>query len=106
MADEKKPVAKKAPAKKPAVKKAAPTQKADAKPVKIATKKPAAQKALTKGLKVTQIASGIGRGEKQNATLRGLGLGKLNRSRILPDTPATRGMVNKISHLVTMEKIG
>jgi ribosomal protein L30/L7E len=30
----------------------------------------------------------------------------MHRSRILPDTPATRGMVNAVSHLVTMEKIG
>lgn len=109
MADEtvKKPAAKKAAAPKATAAKAETVKLADA-PKKAAAKKAAPAKASepTTGLKVTQIASGIHRGKKQQATLKGLGLGKMHRSRILPDTPATRGMVNAISHLVTMEKIG
>ena len=46
-------------------------------------------------LKVTQIASPIGRKKDQRATLIGLGLNKMNRSRELPDSPAVRGMIRK-----------
>lgn len=105
--------AKKAAAKKPAAAKtaaapktAAVKQLADAPKKAVAAKKPAAKAELTSGLKVTQIMSGIHRGKKQQATLKGLGLGKMHRSRILPDTPATHGMINAVSHLVTVEKIG
>ena len=49
---------------------------------------------------VRQIASPIGRHQDQHQTLRGLGLGKMNRTRTLEDTPAVRGMINKIRHLV------
>lgn len=51
---------------------------------------------------VKQIASPIRRPKSQRATLVGLGLNKLNRTRELPDTPATRGMVASIPHLVTI----
>ena len=51
-------------------------------------------------IKVTQRKSAIGRPQRQRDTLRGLGLRKLNQSRILDDTPAVRGMINKVSHLV------
>ncbi len=51
-------------------------------------------------INVKLIRSGIGRPEKQKQTLKGLGLKKLNQVRTLEDTPAVRGMVNKISHLV------
>ena len=54
-------------------------------------------------LKVTQIASPIGRRKDQRATLIGLGLNKLNRSRELPDTPDVRGMIRKVQHLVRVE---
>jgi large subunit ribosomal protein L30 len=53
-------------------------------------------------LKVTQIRSGIGRPETQRKTLAGLGLGKLHKSVVLQDTPAIRGMIVKVSHLVTV----
>ena len=59
--------------------------------------------ATKKTIVVTQIASGIGRAEKQKATLRGLGLGKIGRSRTLEDTPSVRGMANAIPHLVRIE---
>ncbi|MEE2757697.1 MAG: 50S ribosomal protein L30 [Myxococcota bacterium] len=54
-------------------------------------------------VRVIQTKSGIGRSEKQRATLRGLGLKKLNQERILEDTPAVRGMLNAVSHLVSFE---
>jgi large subunit ribosomal protein L30 len=51
-------------------------------------------------LKITQVKSGIGRPETQRRTLAGLGLGKLHRTVVLQDTPAIRGMIVKVSHLV------
>jgi large subunit ribosomal protein L30 len=57
-------------------------------------------------LKVTQIASPIGRRKDQRATLIGLGLNKMNRSRELPDSPAVRGMIRKVHHLVRVEELG
>jgi large subunit ribosomal protein L30 len=58
--------------------------------------------AKTKTIVVKQIGSPIRRPAEQRATLIGLGLNKMHRSRELADTPATRGMVNKIPHLVTI----
>lgn len=57
-------------------------------------------------LKVTQIASPIGRQGYQRETLKGLGLNKLNRSRVLEDTPAVRGMIDRVKHLVRVEAAG
>lgn len=54
-------------------------------------------------VKVTQVRSPIGRPADQLATLKGLGLGKMHRSRELEDTPAVRGMINKVSHLIRVE---
>lgn len=56
-------------------------------------------------IKVTQLKSGIGRSEKQRATLRGLGLKKLNQESTIADTPEIRGMLNKVSHLVSWEVV-
>jgi large subunit ribosomal protein L30 len=56
-------------------------------------------------LKITQVKSGIGRPETQRRTLAGLGLGKLHKSVVLEDTPAIRGMVYKVSHLVTISPV-
>lgn len=53
---------------------------------------------------VTQTGSPIGRQGDQRATLIGLGLNKLNRTRELEDTPAVRGMINKVRHLVRVEE--
>jgi large subunit ribosomal protein L30 len=53
-----------------------------------------------KTLTVKQVGSAIGRKKDQLATLKGLGLNKMGRTRELEDTPAIRGMINKISHLV------
>jgi len=52
---------------------------------------------------VTQIRSPIGRPADQLATLKGLGLGKMHKTRELEDTPAVRGMINKVGHLVRVE---
>ena len=49
-------------------------------------------------LRVTQIGSPIGRRGDQRATLIGLGLNKMHRTRILEDTPSVRGMIDKVSH--------
>lgn len=57
-------------------------------------------------VKVTQIKSPIGREKSQRATLVGLGLNKMNRTRELEDTPSVRGMIDKISHLVRVEEAG
>ena len=51
---------------------------------------------------VKQIGSPIRRPADQRATLKGLGLNKMNRTRELEDTPSVRGMVNKIPHLVAI----
>ena len=55
-------------------------------------------------VKVTQVGSPIGRPADQRATLVGLGLNKLNRTRELEDTPAVRGMINKVRHLIQVEE--
>lgn len=52
---------------------------------------------------VRQIGSPIGRKKDQRATLVGLGLNKIGRSRELRDTPEVRGMVRKVQHLVVVE---
>lgn len=56
-------------------------------------------------LKVIQTKSGIGRSPKQRETLKGLGLTRMHRERILPDTPATRGMIAKVAHLVEWQEV-
>lgn len=56
-----------------------------------------------KQIKVTQLGSPIGRQDYQRATLVGLGLNKRHRSRVLEDTPAVRGMINAVAHLVKVE---
>ena len=57
-------------------------------------------------VKVTQVASPIGRKRDQRETLIGLGLNKLHRSRVLEDTPAVRGMIDKVRHLIRIDSAG
>jgi len=57
-------------------------------------------------LAVTQTGSPIGRPKDQRATLKGLGLNKIRRTSVLEDTPAVRGMIDKVSHLVRVEDAG
>ena len=61
---------------------------------------------IAKSIRITQIGSPIGRPDDQQATLIGLGLNKLHRSRELEDTPAVRGMIAKVQHLVRVETAG
>ncbi|MGB3178454.1 MAG: 50S ribosomal protein L30 [Albidovulum sp.] len=53
-----------------------------------------------KTIVVKQTSSSARRPDVQRRTLKGLGLGKIDRTRELEDTPSVRGMVNKIPHLV------
>jgi large subunit ribosomal protein L30 len=55
-------------------------------------------------VRVTQTASALGRKPGQKETLIGLGLNKLRRTRELEDTPAVRGMIRKVSHLIKVEE--
>jgi large subunit ribosomal protein L30 len=54
-------------------------------------------------VKVTQIGSPIRRTADQRATLVGLGLNKMHKTRELEDTPSVRGMIGKVAHLVRVE---
>lgn len=108
--DEKETKAKKAPAKK-APAKAAPKKEAPketeakatetkAAPKKAAPKKTAKKAPSGKTVTVTQTGSPIGRQAYQRATLIGLGLNKMHRTRTLEDTASVRGMIRKVRHLV------
>jgi large subunit ribosomal protein L30 len=55
---------------------------------------------MTETIRVTLVKSGIGKGKKISQTLRGLGLTKMNKTVELKNTPAIRGMINKVSFLV------
>lgn len=59
---------------------------------------------MGKMLKIKKVKSEIGRPEKQRKILRGMGLIKLNSTVTLVDTPQTRGMINKVIHLVYVEE--
>lgn len=54
-------------------------------------------------LRVTWVKSMIGSDRRQRATLKGLGLRRLNHTVEVPDAPAVRGMIAKVSHLVRVE---
>lgn len=56
-------------------------------------------------LKITLVRSMVGRPEKQRRVLRGMGLTRMNKTVELEDTPAIRGMANKVSHLVRLEEL-
>jgi large subunit ribosomal protein L30 len=56
-----------------------------------------------KKLKVTLVKSVIGTKQDHRATVRGLGLRRLNSSAVLEDTPAVRGMIHKVAYLVKVE---
>lgn len=57
-----------------------------------------------KKIKVIQTGSPIGRHKSQRQTLVGLGLNKMNRSRVLENTPSVLGMIEKVKHLVRVEE--
>ncbi|MDP2832431.1 MAG: 50S ribosomal protein L30 [Pseudomonadota bacterium] len=54
-------------------------------------------------IKVTLIGSPIGTVQSHRASVRGLGLKRMNQSRVLEDTPAVRGMINRVHYLVKFE---
>ncbi len=58
----------------------------------------------TRPLRVTQIRSRIGFDRKQELALKGLGLRRIGHTVQLVDTPATRGLILKVRHLVTVEE--
>ena len=62
-------------------------------------------KKQTKKIRITQVRSGIGRKEDQRATLRALGLKRMNQTVEQADTPEIRGMIFKIEHLVEVEEV-
>ncbi len=57
-------------------------------------------------VRVTQLRSPAGRKPGQRETLIGLGLNKQRRTRELEDTPAARGMIRKVAHLIKVEELG
>jgi large subunit ribosomal protein L30 len=58
---------------------------------------------MSASVKVTLVKSIIGTKETHRATVRGLGLRRINHSRVLVDTPEVRGMINKVSYLLKVE---
>lgn len=58
-----------------------------------------------KQIKVTLVRSVIGTRKDHRATVRGLGLGKVNSSRVLKDTPEVRGMIRKVDYLVSVTEV-
>lgn len=56
-------------------------------------------------LKVTQLRSGIGRKPDQRATLRTLGLKRINDVVVKEDRPEIRGMIYKVNHLIRVEEV-
>ncbi len=59
-------------------------------------------KKAAKTIKIKQTGSVIGATKVQRATMLGLGLKKMNAEKVLEDTPAVRGMITKVAHLVTV----
>jgi large subunit ribosomal protein L30 len=55
-------------------------------------------------VKITLVRSMIGRPERHRRVLQGMGLTRLNKTVELKDTPEIRGMINKVSHLVSTEE--
>lgn len=58
-----------------------------------------------KQIKVTLVRSVIGTLQAHRDTVRGLGLRKVNSSRVLVDTPEVRGMIRKVDYLVTVSEV-
>ena len=58
----------------------------------------------SKRIRVRQVRSAIGFNQKQRASLRGLGIRRMNQTVEVEDTPSTRGMIGKVTHLVVVEE--
>lgn len=57
-------------------------------------------------IKITQVKSVIDRSKKQKATMQALGLKRIRQSVVIEETLQVKGMVNKVSHLITVEPAG
>jgi len=66
--------------------------------------KKTARTAVAKKLRVTLVRSTIGFNETQAKTVEGMGLRRIRHTVELPDTPATRGMIHKVRHLVEVQE--
>lgn len=62
-------------------------------------------KKKTGKLEITQVRSGIGRQGKHRRTIEALGIKKHQQSVIHDDTPAIRGMINQVSHMITVREL-
>jgi large subunit ribosomal protein L30 len=60
---------------------------------------------MAKKLEITLTRSVIGRSEKQKATVKALGLGKMGSSVVVETNEAISGMINKVSHLITIKEV-
>lgn len=58
-----------------------------------------------KQVKVTLVRSTIGTKQDHRDTVRGLGLRRVNSSKVLKDTPEVRGMINKVDYLVSVSEV-
>lgn len=56
-------------------------------------------------LKVTQTRSAIGSTVRQRESLKGLGLGRIGKTRVVQDNKPTRGLINKVQHLIKVEEV-
>jgi large subunit ribosomal protein L30 len=56
-------------------------------------------------IKVTQVKSHIDRSKRQKDTIKALGLGKINKSNVFESNAQIEGMLNKVAHLVSIEKM-
>jgi large subunit ribosomal protein L30 len=56
-------------------------------------------------IKITQVKSHIDRPQRQKDTILALGLGKINKSKVVENNPQIQGMINAVAHLVTVENI-
>jgi large subunit ribosomal protein L30 len=59
---------------------------------------------MKKKLKITQVRSTIARDRRQQKIIKGLGLGRIRKTVIRDNTPAIRGMVKKVIHLLKVEE--
>jgi large subunit ribosomal protein L30 len=64
-----------------------------------------AENSENKKLRITYVKSSIGYSERHKATIRTLGLRRLNQSVVHNDTPVVRGMLAKVNHLVRVEEV-
>ena len=70
----------------------------------MATKKDTTAKTAAKSVKVTLVKSTFGQIHRHRATVRGLGLRRMNQSVVVADTPEIRGMLNASRHLLRVEE--